>query len=69
MLGDLALGVVGLPDGLTLCPPLMRFDKMGFTACVVAGAAGVLVVLGDSVFVVVVARGISGSWCGSGAGA
>ncbi|WP_237112249.1 hypothetical protein [Mycobacteroides abscessus] len=50
--------------------PATRLERVGFTAC--GGAMGVLEVpgvLGDSVLDGVLARGISGSWCGSGAGA
>lgn len=68
-LAELALGDDGVPDGLALCPPLMRFDKVGFTACWLVGELGVVGALGDSGVGVVVARGISGSFCGSGTGA
>ncbi|WP_237140261.1 hypothetical protein [Mycobacteroides abscessus] len=66
---ELVLGEDGVPDGPL---PEMRFDKVGFTARVVAGAVGALGVpgtLGDSALNgVLVARGIGGSWCGSTAG-
>ncbi|SHZ91371.1 Uncharacterised protein [Mycobacteroides abscessus subsp. abscessus] len=66
VLGDLALGAVGVPDGPL---PEMRLERVGFTACGAAEEVGVPGTLVDSVVGVVVARGISGSWCGSGAGA
>ncbi|WP_235659781.1 hypothetical protein [Mycobacteroides abscessus] len=59
-LEDLALGAVGVPDGPL---PETRLERVGFAAWGVPVGAGVLVALGDSVLgVVVVARGISGSW-------
>ncbi|MDO3019366.1 hypothetical protein P5V65_08995 [Mycobacteroides abscessus subsp. abscessus] len=55
-LDDLALGEDGVPVD---CPPLpTRFARVGFTACGLVGALGVL---GDS-GVGVLALGISGSW-------
>ncbi|WP_237150827.1 hypothetical protein [Mycobacteroides abscessus] len=70
VLGDLelALGEFGVPDEGLL--PETRFDKVGFTGC--AGALGAVEVpgaLGDSVLDGALALGISGSFCGSGAGA
>lgn len=65
-LAELVLGEDGVPDGPL---PATRLDKVGFTACVGAmGALGVPGVLGDS-GVGALALGISGSFCGSGAGA
>ncbi|WP_235660156.1 hypothetical protein [Mycobacteroides abscessus] len=66
-LEDLALGAVGVPEGLVL--PATRFASVGFVMCGLAVGAGVLVALGDSAPDGAVVRGISGSWCGSGTGA
>ncbi|WP_237082892.1 hypothetical protein [Mycobacteroides abscessus] len=64
-LGDLAvlLGEDGVPDELVF--PATSPARVGLTEWVLTVGTGVLGVLGDSVL----ARGISGSWCGSTAGA
>ncbi|WP_286142020.1 hypothetical protein [Mycobacterium sp. D16Q16] len=58
---ELVLGEDGVPDGLA---PEMRLERVGFTV-----GAGDPCVLGDSALGEFTARGISGSWCGAGAGA
>ncbi len=59
LLGDLALGAVGVLDGLAL--PEMRLESVGLGLCGLTMGAGVTGALGDSVVGVVVARGIGGS--------
>ncbi|WP_254383530.1 hypothetical protein [Mycobacteroides chelonae] len=65
-LAELALGDAGAPDGPL---PAMRFESVGFTACGLIVELGAFGVLGDSALDGVLALGISGSFCGSGAGA
>ncbi|WP_237102024.1 hypothetical protein [Mycobacteroides abscessus] len=59
LLGDLALGEDGVPDGLAL--PAMSPARVGFVMCGLAVGVGVLGVLDDSVVGESTARGISGS--------
>ncbi|WP_234821954.1 hypothetical protein [Mycobacteroides abscessus] len=65
VLGDLALGDAGVPDGLAL--PAMSPASVGFVACGLTVELGAPGVLGDS-GVGVLALGIGGSWWGSTAG-
>ncbi|WP_235681629.1 hypothetical protein [Mycobacteroides abscessus] len=60
---ELALGAVALPEGLAF--PEMSPARVGFTLWGAADGAGALGALDDSVLWVAVARGISGSFCGS----
>lgn len=60
------LGVVALPDGPL---PAMRLERVEFVLWGAADGVGVTGKLGDSVLGALVARGISGSWWGSTAGA
>ncbi|WP_234798012.1 hypothetical protein [Mycobacteroides chelonae] len=63
---ELVLGAVALPEKLAF--PEMSPARVGFTLWGAADGAGALEALGDSELGALVARGISGSFCGSACG-